>query len=95
MNIKKWVVQKEQEMLVPPGKATGQLYLYSETSETQSQLFLWQLFKNEFEKFHEYCTMHFLQIRAVLMALFMMDMLFVLSSMVATSHEATEPLKKG
>lgn len=48
MNIKKWVVQKEQEMLVPPGKATGQLYLYSETSETQSQLFLWQLFKNEF-----------------------------------------------
>lgn len=39
--------------------------------------------------------MHFLQIGAVLMALFMMDMLFVLSSMVATRHEATEPLKKG
>ena len=41
-------MQKEQEMLVPPGKATEQLYLYSETSETQSQLFLWQIFKNEF-----------------------------------------------
>ena len=39
--------------------------------------------------------MHFLQIRAVPMALFMIDMLFVLSTMVATSHEATEPLKKG
>lgn len=41
-------MQKEQEMLVPPGKATEQPYLYSETSETQSQLFLWQIFKNEF-----------------------------------------------
>ena len=39
--------------------------------------------------------MHFLQIRAVPMALFMIDMLFVLSTTVATSHEATEPLKKG
>lgn len=41
-------MQKEQEMLAPPGKATEQTYLYNETSETQSQLFLCQIFKNEF-----------------------------------------------